>query len=682
MEEYLLNEDVREGIHPFAEQKVEDGFKLLEKRIIGVFKKYWYITKADNIKIGSSEYKYILIKAPSYLSNLFNISAEIIVIFSEYENFEPRTFDAYDNVKNRLELGRVENLCGILVSKDDNIEKCIKFYNSDKETRTIIPFSYKEILENANNNYLFRNKIQKYFYNRDLFAFDDALKTDLYFFGRNQLVMDIINRHLEGQNTGLFGLRKTGKTSLIYDVKRKIRLKNAVGIFVSCQNPEMSSGSWIDSVYFVVTCVYEELKLDVKNLIKEEYTNLTATKQLLKEIDKIYNDTGKTILLMFDEVEHITYGKAADEKWGKGLESVYFWKAIRSAYQMQNSKFTYCIVGTNPICIEYPTIEKVDNPIFSGVTPLYIPGFDVDQTRSMVRKLGRIMGIKFDETLYSKMTEEYGGHPFLIRHLCSYIASQYVDRPVQIDRVKYNKCRTEFNRTQGKYFEMLLDVLKEFYNLEYEMLCFLASGDIETFKYFAREDYSLVQHLIGYGIINKVDDDYDFKMDVIKEYILKKESIKKKMDTKEEKWSHICCERGNFEMNLRKMVKKVLFFGFINDGGEQKAKEYVMTKIYNDKESRRKYMTYSYGDLFDSKKCDIYLKNLTNLIMGQWQWFVPFMDNIQQEDFLHMMGIINHEGRFDAHAKVPSQDDMIIFEASISKLNNIIKKFNSFIMQE
>ena len=249
-------------------------------------------------------------------------------------------------------MGRVENLCGILVSNDDSIENRIRLYNNDKETRTIIPFSYKEICENANDSYLFRNKLQKYFYNRDLFAFDDALKTDLYFFGRNQLVMDIINRHLEGQNTGLFGLRKTGKTSLIYDVKRKIRLKNAIGVFVSCQNPGMSSGTWVDSIYFVVTCIYEELKLNIENLTREKYTNLTATNQLLCEVEKIYSKTGMTILLMFDEVEHITYGKAADEKWGKGLESVYFWKAIRSAYQMQNSKFTYCIVGTNPICIE------------------------------------------------------------------------------------------------------------------------------------------------------------------------------------------------------------------------------------------------------------------------------------------------------------------------------------------
>ena len=133
----MMNADVREGIHPFAQQNIDKNFSEKEKRLVNIFKKHWYVTKAELIKIGASDYKYILIKAPAYLTNLLNISAEIIVIFSNYEKFEPRTLDAYDNVKSRLELGRVENLCGVLVSNDDSIEECIKLYNSDKETRTI-----------------------------------------------------------------------------------------------------------------------------------------------------------------------------------------------------------------------------------------------------------------------------------------------------------------------------------------------------------------------------------------------------------------------------------------------------------------------------------------------------------------------------------------------------------------
>lgn len=677
MDEGNLNLNVTPGIHTFAQQKVNELFGDVEKTIIDVFRRYWYITKADRVKIGASEYNYILIKAPNNLANLFNILAEIIVVFSAYNRFEPRTFDAFDNIKNRLEQGRVENLCGILLSNDVNIEECIKIYNSGKETRTIVPFSYNEICDKASDSYLFRNKLQKYFYNRDLFAFDDALKTDLYFFGRNQIVIDIINRHLEGQNTGVFGLRKTGKTSIIFDVQRKIRLKNAIGVFISCQNPAMSMGTWIDSIFYVIKCVYEEIGLDSECLNREDYTEINAASRFAKEIREIYENKHITVLLMFDEVEHITYKKAADKKWGEGLESIYFWKAIRSAYQINNNTFTYCIVATNPVCIEYSVIKHADNPIFCGVTPLYIPGFDVDQTRGMVRKLGRMMGIKFDEVLYGKMMEEYGGHPFLIRHLCSYIASQYPERPVQIDRIKYNKCKEEFNNTQGKYFDMLLDVLQEFYPMELEMLGYLAVGDIETFKYFATEDYSLVQHLLGYGIIKKVDDNYDFQIDVIREYILKKKNVQMKLETKEEKWAHLCSQRGNFEIKLRKMVKQILLLHFAGmKGSESKdAKDYVISKIYNDTDNRRKYMAYSYNDLFDPKKSNIYLKSLTVLIKGKWECFSPFMGSITQEDFIHMMAILNVEGRFDAHAKIPTDEDIIIFNAAIKKLEDIVKKY-------
>jgi len=56
------------------------------------------------------------------------------------------------------------------------------------------------------------------------------------------------------------------------------------------------------------------------------------------------------------------------------------------------------------------------------------------------------------------------------------------------------------------------------------------------------------------------------------------------------------------------------------------------------------------------------------LIKRQWQWFVPFVGDIQQEDFVYMMGILNAEARFDAHPKVPSDEEMTIFDAASSRI--------------
>ena len=174
------------------------------------------------------------------------------------------------------------------------------------------------------------------------------------------------------------------------------------------------------------------------------------------------------------------------------------------------------------------------------------------------------------------------------------------------------------------------------------------------------------------------DDNFDFQMDVIKEYILKKEKLCVKLKTKEEKWSFLCSRRGNFEIELRKMVKQILLMGFVSNGGEQGAKDYVISKIYNDRDSKRKYIAYCYNDLFDPRRSNIYLKDLSILIMGKWDFFTPFMGSIRQEDFLHMMGVLNVEGRFDAHAKIPNDEELIMFTAAINRLDEMITNYKNY----
>lgn len=125
MEQDINNEQVRPGIHPFASENVKK-FSKTERTIVGIFKRQWYVTKADTVKIGVSEYNYMLIKAPQNLVNQFNIELEIIVVFSSYSKFEPRTLDAFEYINQTLEVGRTEKLCGVLISKDENLHVLVK----------------------------------------------------------------------------------------------------------------------------------------------------------------------------------------------------------------------------------------------------------------------------------------------------------------------------------------------------------------------------------------------------------------------------------------------------------------------------------------------------------------------------------------------------------------------------
>ena len=246
------------------------------------------------------------------------------------------------------------------------------------------------------------------------------------------------------------------------------------------------------------------------------------------------------------------------------------------------------------------------------------------------------------------------------------IAQTYKTRPVTIDRTKYNEIRNRFNR-ESDYFKMLLDVLNQFYPTEYEMLELLAAGEMETFKFYAEGDYSYVKHLIGYGVISEIDGNYDFKIDSIKEYLLRTNTFKMHCATPDEKWATMCTQRGNLEQRLRIMVKKVLRIAYKTEAA---AKEEVLIKITNGK---RKYAALSYSDLFDSRKCEIYYRTLQDLINANWDYFVDYFGS--QDIFLRAMDVINKEGRFDAHATIPSDAEMRVIQGAVDLVSQGVKKF-------
>ena len=661
-----MNENVTPGIHPNARAVIDASFSPKENEIAKYWGAEWYITNAGSIELGQSEYKFFLIKPTATYEEALSLSGEVIVILSSYENFEPRTLEAFEEVYREFHDNRLERICYVLISADDKIETHLATCLSNQESQVIIPFTYDSFSKNRGNSNFLRNQFRKFFYSRDLFDFSEPLKKDFYFFGRTELTVTIIEKHRANQNFGLFGLRKTGKTSIIYDVIRKLAQLDSIGVFIDCQDTSFNFRRWNSALYYVLLRAHEEAGLEL-DLQEAQFTETDAAYLFEKSISKFSKKIGKRVLLLFDEIENITFDKSGVEHWCDGLDFMYFWQSVRSAFQHTTNVFTFCILGTNPRCVEEHFIKEKETPIFKAFAPQYIPGFDQERTREMVRKLGRLMGIKFDEGIYTRLVEDYGGHPFLIRQVCSTIAKKYPQRPVQIDRMKYNAAREEYNRG-SKYFDMLLDVLTQFYNEEYEMLNLLASGDLDTFKYFAEQDYSMVKHLIGYGIIRASDDEYDFQIDAVKDYLVRKQHRKALVKTPAEKWTYTCTQRNALETELRKMVKVTLRIAYKSEAA---AKEAVVKKIYGG--DSRKYATASYADLFDSRKSNIYFKNLKDLINSNWDYFKDFWSN--QEMFISAMDILNHEGRFDAHATIPEDDEITLINAALSTIEKGISKY-------
>ncbi|MEL6552498.1 MAG: hypothetical protein AAFQ63_03400, partial [Cyanobacteria bacterium J06621_11] len=139
------------GIHPYAEERLI-SFSNEEKDIVRKLAKDWYVTNAGEVPIANSQYRYVLIKATQRYREMFGLERELIAVFSDYKIFQARSIDAIDkileSVLDKYELLRVERICSVLFSKDDDIEKQINkiLREFQVESQVVIPISYSEML--------------------------------------------------------------------------------------------------------------------------------------------------------------------------------------------------------------------------------------------------------------------------------------------------------------------------------------------------------------------------------------------------------------------------------------------------------------------------------------------------------------------------------------------------------
>jgi len=660
--------EVYPGIHPSVNL---NNFTSDEIKIIDKFKSEWYVTHGgEEIKLGSkSTYRYFLVKPLKNYQEMFNLEREIIVLFSPYAVFEPRTLDAIDYIAESFQSLRLEKVCSILISRDEQIEEELKeLLKNDQESQILIPFNYKELIKN-HDPYFIRNRLKKHFYTRDLFAFEAPLKKDLYFFGRNDLVNKIVNRHKSCENSGLFGLRKTGKTSVIFGVQRTLLKMEEHFVFIDCQSPSFHLRRWNRALYYLILEITKQNKLTLNLNPEVKYTEENAAFVFEHEISRIHKELGnKTLLIIFDEIENITFNISPSSHWRMDLDFVYFWQSLRSTFQKLDNVFSFLLVGTNPMCVESSSIKGFDNPIFNQFSYEYIPGFDVKQTREMVRKLGRIMGIRFDEILYSKLTEDYGGHPFLIRHVCSIInKNSSQERPTIVSKLIYNSAKDIFKREYSNYIEMILDVLKKFYSDEYKMLKFLALDDYDNFAKYEKISPTYTNHLLGYGIIDKWDEGYSFKIESVKDYLSEKHWYEKLELSQEEMLAEISKRRNDLEPKLRLIVRNQL----LSNLGKEQASQIVLGIMGGWRKIR--YNDISYNDLFNSSLSDIYFDDLRKIIIKKWDIFKNIFE-IDKTELDSKLTAIN-KYRYDAHAKPITRNQMAYFRASISSIEEITDNF-------
>ncbi|TRX33536.1 ATP-binding protein [Flavobacterium restrictum] len=652
------------GIHPNVDLKKAD-IQYGEREMIKHFAKLFSVSFAKSHNFKGTWYNFAFLKPTKDLREKYRFQNEMLLIINSHDDFDNRTFDYVDKLMFEYH-NRLDKLCLILISKDNNIKKKIKLLSQQNpETRIIIPFSYVDFYKNSPVE-LIQQRLKEFFYGRDLFAFESPLQNDAYFYGRTETVQFFYDKYKSGENSGLFGLRKIGKTSVLYALKRYLNLRGETTVFIDCQEPAFHKRRWFECLEFIIGHLVIEIQertednIDIK--LNSNYTEKDASTYFEEDLKILYKlQNQNRILIFFDEIENITFDISPTNHWRKENDFIFFWQSIRAVYQKNPNLFSFIIAGVNPKTIETGLIGDFDNPIYRMITPTYLKLFNHTNVEDMVKNIGNYMGLDFDSEIYTFLTDDFGGHPFLIRQVCSKIHQEISSqRPQQVTKFFYKEKIDEFNKYLSDYVELIIDVLKIWYPNEYKLLESLVIGDYDEFTKLSSISDKPIIHLLGYNLIEKSDSNkYHIKINAVKNYILVNTTLLNQITTIEDKWTVITTKRNQLEIKIRNIVKLAVKSKY----GVNKCKTEFL-KIVEEKR-RERLNNLNINEIF-SDKSEIYFNDLKTFISKNWSDFENiFLDKSKFDIYMDLC----NSNRIDAHAKDINEEDLTITLASLNWLN-------------
>jgi hypothetical protein len=457
------------------------------------------VTWAGTRNAFNTDISIYFLKPETFISQMFGFEHEIAFFVSKFSKIEARTMQAVESLMSADPArGRVDQSVFFLATPASGGKQWIADYSSlNPRARVPVVFDSNELKANGNDAWLIRNKIREQLFSRDLFDYQLPLDSDVFFFGRDAVVADHLDAIKRSQNRGLFGLRKTGKTSVIYKLQR-IMQRDKLGAFLyyDCKFPAIRMLRWHQLLARVVRDIANAYDLKVPESLDDP---VKVSDHLIDVLKQTPED--QVTALVFDEIEYVSPLAVDDVHWHK--EFVPFWQTLWSA-QSQVRRLSNTVAGVNPRVVEMDTVAGVQNPMFGIVQPRYLRGFTPEEMRGLVRFFGRRMGLSFTLEAFEYLQERYGGHPLLIRMACSKIHEacdrKGVVRPIKLGLTDVQEDAEGRDAELVYYCGHVVSELKRFYPDEYAFLEMLASGQIVD-AMSLQDEPEYTRHLKEYGLL-------------------------------------------------------------------------------------------------------------------------------------------------------------------------------------
>lgn len=694
-----------------------------EEEIINKLSQVLYISRIGHHIIDQrSIYQFCMAGVTKMLKQFIQGKYEFLIIMSHFdsEDWQSKNLIVDREIRKRREIADRRPLVNFYVLISNArclVEEIEKIKGST--CAAVIPFSFSEILKCQtvkDLEKLFVERFSLYLYENNMLGETSAIDDDNLLFGDRGKIADLIVNRCENKgNSGIFGLRRSGKSSVLNAVLRRLERAEIKCIKIESRSELENLDSWKIALYDIAkkirqrTLGIEQQSGETRgeflgrlNLNSTEEDYLRRASVCFIEDVKLYCADEPVFVIAIDEIELITYNTAKVDTWKSVAAYCGFWGAIRDC------GCPLIVCGVNSTINEVNSIsyngENGDNPMYkrilscSDFSSTYLPTFTDEQTKYMINTLGGYSNIGFSE-VYSEINSAFGGQPYAIRQFCSYVYERVkkfrvINEIYEVSKATTENLLVEFqNSAEGSSLcEIILQHLT-IYKDEYEMLKSMALSP-EKYRKIEGQDIYKIDHLQKYGLISFDSNTtyVSFRIHSVKDYICKKYEKNPLDMTNEERREYVQAHVAEAEIRLKTYLCNYYIY---NANGESICRNLMNNYINSSNKNKPVSInpkaipapnpnTCGIREFFEHKKFIIYFSSIKTIIVNNWASLgVKFQAvGIDKSKFSVYMDALN-AGRtdadhYDAENIMDYPDDWEIDDNTISNFQNALSNLNRF----
>lgn len=450
------------------------------------------------------------ITLPNHVAEMFDAHAEIQLVYVDYDRVEPRLFEL---VQQRIRgNARLDPGLMLIASLDPQVGALTRRRRGEFAA---IDFLLTDLDTSAPD---IRHRMSSVLTSVDHYDYSNPVRDPSGFFGRRTEFDRIIAAIERRQSVGIFGLRKTGKTSLMNFVSGRRREAGKPVIWLDISGVTGADDfrtRVLEGVYAAAVGNGDRGSALPKLRTISRTGNLTSDaaairQNWLRDLEAMAEFVGTPIEVFIDEVDQLlpTRSYLGEEEANQLLIAL---TQLRGMIQgaRPGAELVLVCAGVNPAIFERPLLPNgTDNLLYKLVRLTYLAPLSRDEMAEMVRDLGRRMGVRVrDHHVIDFLFAEYGGHALLTRKACSLAASERPREEVPWHMTLADVVAASNATGSGTPLQQANEILESFsewFPDEAAMLHELWSADLGTevaARELINEDPEQVAHAAPYGLL-------------------------------------------------------------------------------------------------------------------------------------------------------------------------------------